>query len=1267
MAAPTITVLTQGQASSPGSSVATASVSPGANKLLVLIVAHRSFNTNAFNPSSVTGCGLTWAAKGSGFISDSNAVRCMVYTATGPSPTSGAVTINYGVSVASSEWVLLEVDGAYSAGIGGGKALDQFVTSSGTGTGASIGMSTFRNADSGTLGIFALTSNQGITPDATFTELGEQSGTTTALSLEVAYEAANNNSIDPSWTTSSKWCGIGIEILHRPNLTNDAFASAIALPTSLPGSRTFDTTWEATYEAGEPILSVNDQSVWYTFTPTVTDYYKFRFYNVHFNGTNAFNIGQLSVHIRKSTTLADFTNDNDATLVSTIGVNEFGGGAESETIVPLEAGVTYTIKAFSGEGSGTPVHNGWTVTYDMSWEIVSISPPANDNWDDAEVMSTTLPGSTSGTTYDSTMEPGEYYAPGTEQSVWYKFTPTVTGFYLINFPASGFGEYPSINSWAQIYMFDGTGATSAADLGNDNIIGSASIDFDDQVDGLIAAGLTAGTSYYIQVFSGTSQGFNSHVMDFTIEWDIAPPVDNDDFADATLISGASGSEDFVTLGSSFETAGGEPISGYYNDPQTKGTVWFEWVCPATGDYKFKVELTDTPSPTSWDISFDLAVWTGSALNALTSVVRNWLGEEPLATDQRAAGTAVGFHAISGTTYWIQVTNWSPEHGSGSQLTWGANTVTGNTTTAPASFLVGRTDTHGNDETEPPPNFVTRLSGHGSWWFTDGQVGKVKWFKYVATDTRDVNISGHMWEGFPDSGISRPHPDAALLVYKGADYASLTAATTTAAQGSLDAAMMMDSLISAESDTWFNYFVTQNGDVVHMQVPVTSGDILWICLFGLYDADYAGSLPSDASEYEIDVIFGDPPTPNNNLATYEDIAGLAGQIHAYSIAGTTTNCNAESGEPAHGGFGPERSVWYRVRTPWQGGDFKFWVESAGDCVLSIYEPLFSLTNPGMTGLSSVGEDDDSGPGNWPEITLTNDDGNNTFFIAVDSKADTDFVLKYARLSTGTPPANDDFANAEAHTGGFVATGTTVGATGEPGETFISEWLGVGATDGVWYKYTAPASGTIEVRGICKSNNEDSYVFVHVFQGADVDNLTLVSSDSPPMEFYLSDDPNFNDTFLLDVVSGQDYYFRVATWSGGSEDFEIYVDTQQVYINIQPSGTDEFHGTILDAAEVYVNIQASGTDTYHVANLLDSATVPIKITVGGSDLKAHDYLDADTVRIALTIDSHDCHTQWDPSQLTAYARRRLEARAYSRWQGTMAYRRFDVIVGDGLEEC
>ena len=84
-----------------------------------------------------------------------------------------------------------------------------------------------------------------------------------------------------------------------------------------------------------------------------------------------------------------------------------------------------------------------------------------------------------------------------------------------------------------------------------------------------------------------------------------PVVANDNFASARVISGASGSSSGINYGATKEA--GEPS---HAGNVGGGSVWFQWVAPASGTVTFN----------SFSSSFDtlLAVYTGTSVNALTS-------------------------------------------------------------------------------------------------------------------------------------------------------------------------------------------------------------------------------------------------------------------------------------------------------------------------------------------------------------------------------------------------------------------------------------------------------------------------------------------------------------------------------------------------------------------------------------------------------------------------------------------------------------------------
>lgn len=100
---------------------------------------------------------------------------------------------------------------------------------------------------------------------------------------------------------------------------------------------------------------------------------------------------------------------------------------------------------------------------------------------------------------------------------------------------------------------------------------------------------------------------------------------NDDFANATALSGASGSDNATTDISGATTQTGEPAGAYK-------TVWYTWTAPADAQHQF----TTTEDRT-------INVYTGSSVSALTPVTTSSVGLN-----------SVKWETTAGTVYYIQV-------------------------------------------------------------------------------------------------------------------------------------------------------------------------------------------------------------------------------------------------------------------------------------------------------------------------------------------------------------------------------------------------------------------------------------------------------------------------------------------------------------------------------------------------------------------------------------------------------------------------------------
>ncbi len=121
-----------------------------------------------------------------------------------------------------------------------------------------------------------------------------------------------------------------------------------------------------------------------------------------------------------------------------------------------------------------------------------------------------------------------------------------------------------------------------------------------------------------------------------------------------------------------------------------------------------------------------------------------------------------------------------------------------------------------------------------------------------------------------------------------------------------------------------------------------------------------------------------------------------------------------------------------------------------------------------------------------------------------------------------PPNDDFADAVNLGSGSTATrsGTNVAATSEPGEPQPSADRG-GAS--VWYRWTAPTSGPVEV-DLCGSGYD---TLLSVYGGSSLGGLTELASNDDNWSLC-----GLQSNVAFDSVAGTTYQIAVDGWSGGS---------------------------------------------------------------------------------------------------------------------------------------
>lgn len=187
-AAISMSLLTQNGTNTDATSYNTASVSPTANRLLILVVAGAS--TGWPGPNSVTGNGLTWTKAGNQtIILDAEGISIW-YAYTGSTPSAGAISIGFPVTQSYCIWAVHEVSGSRLAGapFGNFGATTNIVTTTSPSVPFIFGSSP-TDAASAIFSAVLIRQNAAFTPGTGMTELADQ-GVTHPRRMQTQYKSA---------------------------------------------------------------------------------------------------------------------------------------------------------------------------------------------------------------------------------------------------------------------------------------------------------------------------------------------------------------------------------------------------------------------------------------------------------------------------------------------------------------------------------------------------------------------------------------------------------------------------------------------------------------------------------------------------------------------------------------------------------------------------------------------------------------------------------------------------------------------------------------------------------------------------------------------------------------------------------------------------------------------------------------------------------------------------------------------------------------------
>jgi hypothetical protein len=128
----------------------------------------------------------------------------------------------------------------------------------------------------------------------------------------------------------------------------------------------------------------------------------------------------------------------------------------------------------------------------------------------------------------------------------------------------------------------------------------------------------------------------------------------------TVITGTSGFQLGTTAGANGQT--GEP--GAFTAGTTLNTIWYAWIAPASGTVTF-----ETCSATLTLHDTVIAVYTGTAVNALAQIIQNDDTTGCAASTGANLGSRITFPVVAGTRYHIQVDGYNNATGA-FRLAWG---------------------------------------------------------------------------------------------------------------------------------------------------------------------------------------------------------------------------------------------------------------------------------------------------------------------------------------------------------------------------------------------------------------------------------------------------------------------------------------------------------------------------------------------------------------------------------------------------------------------
>jgi hypothetical protein len=272
--------------------------------------------------------------------------------------------------------------------------------------------------------------------------------------------------------------------------------------------------------------------------------------------------------------------------------------------------------------------------------------PVNDNFANGVVV-TNFPFLYSEFNNCATKETGEpnHLGHAAGHSVWFTWTATSNQTMVVTTKRSDFDTI--------LAVYTGNSVSSLSLVAsNDDIVPGYFIQSE------LSFAAKAGTTYHIVVDGFLNSTAGASVG--TVVFNMVPPT-NDDFLNATVLTGTSGTTNGYNINASkepYEPAHASDVGGH--------SVWFTWVAPTNGPVDFNTAGSDFDTT--------LAVYTGGTRISSTGALTNFTSIAANDDDTEGGGlltSRLGFNAVAGTTYQIAIDGFAGDSGY-YNLTWWMN-------------------------------------------------------------------------------------------------------------------------------------------------------------------------------------------------------------------------------------------------------------------------------------------------------------------------------------------------------------------------------------------------------------------------------------------------------------------------------------------------------------------------------------------------------------------------------------------------------------------